>query len=232
MKKICCTLLLWACVSAWCLGQDNFTRGQDLFMQNKPAEAVVYLENAITEDPGRVQAFLYLGIAYEQLHKTDEAIAVYRQVLGRAGDLTATVAFNLGNAYFRKGLVSDAEVMYTRALAADIVYASAYLGRANTRVRRGALHEAIADYEHYLLLNPNSPQRPTIERLTNYIRAEAAEAERRRLVAEEVARLEAARRQALLDEVNASLQGAAGASQGLSTGAEDVENYKGEFELE
>ena len=232
MKRTCCAVLLWACASLWCFGQDSFARGEDLFLQNKPGEAAVYLENSITENPGRVQTFLYLGIAYEQTDKIDEAIAVYRQVLGRAGDLTATVAFNLGNAYFKKGFVSEAEAMYTQAMSADRIYAPPYLGRANCRLKRGAVQEAVADYEEYLLLYPRAPQRPVIERLLNYIRAEAAEAERRRLVAEEVARLEAARRQALLDEVNASLQGAAGASQGLSSGAEDVENYEGEFELE
>jgi hypothetical protein len=35
-----------------------------------------------------------------------------------------------------------------------------------------------------------------------------------------------------LDEVSASLQAAAGASLGLSAGAEDVEEWEGEFELE
>ena len=201
-------------------------------MQNKPGEAVAYLENSITEDSSQIRAYLYLGIAYEQLGKIDEAIAVYRQVLSRAGDLTATIACNLANAYFKKGFVAEAEGMYTRALTADSVYASAYLGRANTRVKRGSLRDAVADYEQYLLMEPRSSQRPSIERLVAIIKAEFAESERRRLVAEEAARVEAERRQALLDEVAASLQSAAGASQGLSIGAESVEGYDGEFELE
>jgi hypothetical protein len=35
-----------------------------------------------------------------------------------------------------------------------------------------------------------------------------------------------------LDEVSASLQSAADSSQGLSSGAENLEGYEGEFELE
>ena len=232
MKKILNALLLLACVSAWCPGQDSFARGEGLFMQNKPGEAAVYLENSIAEDPGQVKAYLYLGIAYEQMGKTDEAIAVYRQVLSRAGDMAAAVACNLGNAYFRKGFATEAEAMYTQALGADRVFAPAYLGRANARIKRGSLRDAVADYEQYLALEPRSPQRASIERLTAFIRAEFAESERRRLVAEEAQRVEAERRQALLDEVAASLQSAAGASQGLSIGAESVEGYDGEFELE
>jgi len=232
MKKNLCAVLILVLASAWCFGQDSFTRGENLFMQNKPQEAVIYLENSITEDPAHVQAFLYLGIAYEQIGRTDEAIAVYRQVLGRAGDLTANIANNLGNAYFKKGSITEAETMYTQALEADRVYAAAWLGRANTRIQKGSLRDAISDYEQYLRLEPRSSQGPSIERLVAYIKAEFAEAERQRLVAEEIARAEAERRQRLLDEVSASLQGAAGASQGLSAGAEDVEEYEGEFELE
>ena len=232
MKKTFFYTLLWICVSVWCFGQDSFARGEDLFMQNKPQEAAAYLEHAIVEDPTRIKAFLYLGIAYEQADRTDEAIAVYRQVLGRAGELTANVANNLGNAYFRNGSVVEAEALYSQAIEANRMYASAYLGRANTRIKRGSLWDAVSDYEQYLQLDPRSPQRSTIERLIAYIRAEYAEAERQRLVAEEVARLEAERRQRLLDEVSASLHGAAGASQGLSSGAEDVEGYEGVFELE
>jgi len=218
--------------AAFGFGQSNFAKGQELFMQNKPSEAVVYLENSTVDEPTRVEAFLYLGIVYEQMGRTDEAIAVYRQIMGRAGALTANVTTNLGNAYFKKGSVAEAEMLYNQALNADVVYALAYLGRANARMKRNALMEAVSDYEQYLLLDPRAPQRRSIERLIFLIKGEFAEAERKRLVAEEVARLEAERKQRLLDEVSASLQGAAGASKGLSTGAEDIEGYEGEFELE
>ncbi|MCL2042549.1 MAG: tetratricopeptide repeat protein [Treponema sp.] len=259
--KIICWIVLILLGSAWSFGQDSFARGEELFMQNNPQEAVIFLESSIAQNPSNVTAYLYLGISYEQLGRVDEAIVVYRQVLDRAGHLTATVASNLGNAYFRSGFAAEAEAMFTRAISADRMYSSAWLGRANARIRKGTLQEAIADYEQYLLLEPRAPQRQSIERMTAFIRAEQAEAERRRLVAEEMARLdaeraraeaerlrlaaeeaarmeaerqrvEAERRQRLLEDVAASLQSAAGASQSLSTGAEDVEGYDGEFELE
>jgi tetratricopeptide (TPR) repeat protein len=216
----------------WCHAQVNLTAGEDLFMHNKPREAAAWFEDTIAQNPGDIKTFLYLGMVYEQLDRIDEAIAVYRQVLDHAGELTANVANNLGNAYFRKGSVSEAEALYTQALNADRAYAPAYLGRANSRIKKGMLNEAVFDYEQYLLIEPRSSQRQSIERLINYIKAEYAEAERKRLVAEELARAEAERRQRLLDEITASLQTAAGASQGLSSGAEDLEGYAGEFELE
>ncbi|MDR1585926.1 MAG: tetratricopeptide repeat protein [Treponema sp.] len=219
--------------------QANFRRGEELFMQNKPKEALVYLENSIAEDPAHVQAFLYLGIVYEQLNRIDEAIAAYRKILPRARNLTPYVAANLGNAYFRKGNIEYAEQFYTQALEADPVYASAYLGRANSRVKAGSLKEAIVDYELYLSLEPRSSRRPEIERLIALIREDFAAEERRKLLAEEAEREEAERqqrllaeKQRLLDEVSASLQSSADNSQGLSTGIESVEGYEGEFELE
>jgi len=232
MKTRLFLLFLIGFAAAFGFGQTNFAKGQELFMQNKPSEALVYLENSIVEEPARVEAFLYLGIVYEQMGRTDEAIVVYRQILSRAGALTANVTTNLGNAYFKKGSIAEAEMQYTQALNADAVYALAYLGRANTRIKRNALMEAVSDYEQYLLLAPRAPQRRSIEQLILLIKSEYAEAERKRLVAEEAARIEAERKQRLLDEVSASLQGAAGASKGLSTGAEDIEGYEGEFELE
>ena len=213
-------------------GQSNFSRGEELFMQNKPSDAQVYLENAVVDDPANVQAFLYLGITYEQLGKLNEAVSVYRQILDRAGDKTALISTNLGNAYFRLGNFSAAESSYSRALAADTGYSPAYLGRANTRIRTGALSDAVTDYQAYLSLEPGSAKRPEIERMVTYIRSEFAAEQRRKLLAEEAAREEAERKQRLLDDVASSLQSAGGDSQGLSTGADTVEGYDNDFELQ
>jgi tetratricopeptide (TPR) repeat protein len=223
---------LWLGGAVFCAGQANFTKGEALFMQNKPREAAVYLENTIADDPAHVMAHLYLGMVYEQLGRIDEAVAVYRKILDRAGDLTANVANNLGNACFKKGNTADAERFYTQALEADPGYASACLGRANTRLKAGSLKAAIGDYEMYLALEPRSAKRSEVERLIALVNSEFAADQRKKLLAEEAARSDAERRQRLLDEVSASLQSAADASQGLSSGAENVESYDGEFELE
>jgi tetratricopeptide (TPR) repeat protein len=212
--------------------QNAFARGEELFMANKPGEALEFLEAAAAEDPAHVQAFLYLGIAYQQLNRPDDAIAAYRKILPRAGAGTARVAYNLGNVYFAKGNAAFARQYYSQAIEADSAYAAAYLNRANTLIKTGDLREAITDYESYLTLEPQSAKRPQIEKLIAFIRDEFAAEERRRILAEEAARQEAERKQRLLDEVSASLQAAAGENEGLSAGTEDVQGYEGEFELE
>ena len=212
--------------------QTSFARGEELFLQNKPSEALRYLETAISEDPAHVQAFIYLGIAYIQTEKIDEAISIYSRIMPRAGSDTAKVAFNLGNAYFMKGNNALALQSYNQAIAANSSYSAAYLNRANTRVKNDDLSGSLEDYEKYLSLEPGSPQREQILRLMAFIREEFAAVERRRLLAEEAARAEAERRRRLLQEVTESLQAAAEASRGLSAGTEDVLDYDSEFEME
>jgi len=217
--------------AVFCFGQTNFLKGEDLFLRNKPGEAVVFLENALIDDPANITACLYLGVAYEQLQKTDEAIAVYRRGLPGAGNFSANIANNLGNVYFQKGDMEMAEQFFSQAIGFNPVYSRAYLGRANTRIKAGNLRTAVADYEQYLGLEPRSAQRAEIEKLMALIRSEFAAEERKRLLALEEERRIAEERKKLLDSVSASLQSAADASQGISSGAESMENYDGEFEL-
>jgi tetratricopeptide (TPR) repeat protein len=212
--------------------QTSYNQGEELFMHNKPQEALRYLETAVSEDPAHVQAYLYLGIAYLQVNRVDDAIETYRRILPRGGTETSRIAFNLGNAYFTKGSYGLAFQYYSQALDADPSYASAYLNRANSRVKLGELADAVTDYDTYLSLAPGSPKRRQIERLVSFIRDEFAAAESRRLMAEEAARAEAERRRRLLEEITESLQAAAGDSTGLSAGAENVYDYDGEFELD
>jgi len=168
--------------------QTSFAKGEELFMQNKPQEALAFLESTVSEDPAHVQAFLYLGIVYLQLNRVDDAIAVYRRILPRGGAETARIAYNLGNAYFAKGDFASAKQYYTQAIEENPNYGSAFLNRANAQVRNGDLNDAITDYEIYLSIEPGTPQRGQIERLIAFIREEFVETERRRIQAEEAAK--------------------------------------------
>ncbi|GBU27490.1 hypothetical protein R84B8_01022 [Treponema sp. R8-4-B8] len=230
-KKI---ILIWVILffAGLCYGQSNFAKGEELLMRNQPAQAESFLIRAISDDPGNPVAYIYLGIVYEQIGRAEDAISIYRRILPSAGNFSANVANNLGNVYFQKGSIDTAEQYYTQAIGFDSNYPNAYLGRANTRVKTGNLKNAISDYEQYLRLDPRSKQRAKIEQLVNLIRTEAAEAEMKRLMAEEEARRIAEERQRLLDSVSASLQSVVDSSKGISSGTESVENYDGEFVLE
>ena len=177
--------------------QTSFIRGEELFLQNRPQEALRYLEAAVAEDPAHVQAFLYLGIVYLQMNRLDDAIATYTRILPRGGTETARIAFNLGNAHFVRGDADLARQYFTRAIEANPLFASAYLNRANTFIRTGDLAEAITDYQTYLSLQPNSAQREQVMQLIAFIQEEFVAEEQRRILAEEAARVEAERQAAL-----------------------------------
>ena len=231
------------CAAFPAFSQTSFSRGEALFLDNKPQEALQFLEAAVADDPAHVQAFIYLGIAYLQLNRVDDSIAVFEKILPRGGSETARIAFNLGNAYFKKGNYQAAMDNYSKALAADPSFSTAMLNRANSKIQTGALKDAVADYQSYLVLDPQSSQRSQIEKLVAFINDQFAAEEQRaaqqklaeeqaQAAAAEAARQEQERRQRLLDEVSASLQAAAEDSKGLSAGNEGVQGYDGEFELE
>ena len=213
-------------------GSADFTQGEALFIQNKPTEALPLLEKAFVANQDFLEGALYLAMCYEQLEKFDEAITIYRKILPESGEKTALVACNLGNLYFKKGSNSFAEQYYTQAIRTNPAYSSAWLNRANVRVKTGSLRDAIPDYEHFLRLVPASPKRPQIEKLVSLIQEEFAAEEIRKLMAEESARAETERRQRLIDEVSASLQAQADEAEGIAAGAEDLSGYELEFELE
>lgn len=201
-------------------------------MQNKPQEALSFLETAAAEDPAHVQAYVYLGIVYQQLNRLDSAIETYNKILPRAGNENARVAYNLGNVYFAKGDLVMARRFYTQAIEANPSFSSPYLNRANSLVKSGELKDALDDYEAFLGLDPNSSKRAEVTKLIAFIRNEFAAAEQRRIMEEEAVRAEQERRRRLLEEVSGSLQAAAEDSRALSAGTEDVQDYSGEFELE
>jgi tetratricopeptide (TPR) repeat protein len=265
---------------------NAFKRGEDFFMQNKPAMAAPLLEAAAREDPSNIKAYIYLGIAYHQLKLYDKSLAVYQTALPMAGENAASIAYNMGNVYFEKGDFKSAGDYYGRALENDPMMASAYLNRANSGIKSGDKSGAVQDYQAYIALAPDSPQRAKIEALIALVNEEQEAEERARLAAEEKARQErliaeerarqekliaeekarqeaerlrqeaerirleeerkrqeailaeerarqeAERRQRLMDEVAASLQETAVDSKGVSAGAENVQGYEGEFELE
>jgi tetratricopeptide (TPR) repeat protein len=232
MRRLGLIFITLAFLAVPAFAQNSFARGEELFMQNRPKDALPVLEAASLEDPANLKTFMYLAVVYLQLGRADDALAVYLKILPRGGNETPRIAYNIGNAYFGKGNTGMAVKYYTDAITADPSYASAYLNRANVRLREGALNEAVADYQYYLTLEPRSAKRPQVEAVIAFIVEEAASAERARILAEAQARAEAERRQRLLDEVSASLQASAEDSQGLSAGSEGVLNYEGEFELE
>lgn len=221
-------------------------RGEELFMRNRPQEAVSLLQQAMKVEPENEHVYLYLGIAYEQLGQRDRAVEVLRKGVEVAGENRDKMFFNLATNLRRIEQYDAAEESYSSAITENSLYAPAYLARANLRVELEKYEPAVEDYKIYLNLRPQTEHRERIEKMISLLRDKveeqkriAAEEEARRKREEELKqreeerrrREEEERRRALLDSVLNSLEGASEETQNLSGGSEDIEELEEDVDI-
>jgi tetratricopeptide (TPR) repeat protein len=178
-----------------------FEKGSALFVQNKPAEARPLLEEALAEDPANETAYLYLGIVYQQLGDPERAITILKRGLAVATLHKDLFLYNIGNNFFSRGEFTFAEESYTAAVAANRTMPEGYLNRANSRMKLEKWEDALADYQLFLQLAPQDPQRPQVEQIVALLQAHLAKQAA-------LAQAEADRQKALLADVLNSLTNA------------------------
>ncbi len=144
---------------------EALVEGKKLLGENKAADAIPLLYDAVSTESPDSHVKLYLGVAYCQIGKYTDA----EQWLLN-GKETSTVdkhlyLYNLGNVYFLQKRFEEAETAYTEALAVYNNYSPAVLNRANTYMHRKNHAAALEDYKLYLNLAPASPQKQDIQRL-------------------------------------------------------------------
>ena len=113
-------------------------------------QAVRCFYKAIERDVNNLDALKGLAIALVAAERDDEAIPIYRKIIGMSPD-DRTAAFNLGNAYMRLRQFGQAEEVYLAVLARhdDFVQArynlaTACLGQGKLTRARDVLREVIA----------------------------------------------------------------------------------------
>lgn len=251
MKVRIILLLLLGCFAGLgSLAADNFTKGRDAFMYNRPQEAVTLLEKAIGESPANADAWIYLAIAYEQLGKYDKAESTLQTAWERGVGEAHLILYNMGNVLSRIASTERAINAYTQSLEARPEYAPSALNRGNQYIRSGKLQEAKADYLRFLELVPEHPKAADVRKMIAAIDGEftareeqrlaeerrKAEEERRRLAKEEAdriaaeqARIEEERRKALLEKIFSGLDDAKGDAFGVDGGTEGIDDKEDDF---
>lgn len=226
------TLVLCAALPLYGWSTDFAERGTRLFMENRPQEAIPVLEMAVRESGVDERIHLYLGVAYQQLERWDDAIAAFRRGLATSVQFRHLFHFNIGNSFFSQGRNAFALESFDQTIASRSDYAPAYLNRGNARMKAGNHEGAVSDYSLYLSLDPGSRQAGEIRRLIDLLGQKAVAEERRK--AEEAARrlAEEQARQALLDAVARSLRETAEATTNLSAGSGGVQTYDDDFALD
>jgi tetratricopeptide (TPR) repeat protein len=162
--------------------RDVAARGQQAAILGDSAAAAAQLREAAALDPSDPDLAYQLARVSESAGAKDRAVAEYCRFLSlapnaadasEARDRIAALAppttdprVDSANAVFRRGLnaydrgqLTDAEASFSRAVAAQATWADAYFDRALTRLARGADADAAGDFELYLRVRPDAPDR-------------------------------------------------------------------------
>ncbi|MBN2658319.1 MAG: tetratricopeptide repeat protein [Spirochaetales bacterium] len=178
----------------------TFEQGKEFFLNDQPAEAAVYFEKALSEEPGNENVYMYLGLSYIQNGLAEKAVTIFVKGAELKGTQEGRFYLNAGNAYFSVGRIDDALFMYNHVIEESFPEkGQAMLNRANISMKREDFAGAVDLYREYLESDPASGQKDKILQLIalieNRMAQEAAEAERLAAEAERL-RLEEEKRQA------------------------------------
>ena len=205
---------------------------EELFMNNKPADAIPLFVLALQQEPNNEKIYLMLGISYAQTKNYSKAVETFQEGGKKALRDRDIFYYNAGNIYYIMGQYVPADEMYTRAVRENGNNGDIYLNRANTRLNMQMYSEALADYRIYLAIDPQTYQRESILKLIALLDNRLTQ-ERQLKEEEELRRLvEERRREALLNEVLGSLQNVLDETRSVSAGAERVSDFREELDLE
>jgi tetratricopeptide (TPR) repeat protein len=111
------------------------------------AAAIRRLQDVVAQAPAFARAYDNLGLCYEALHQSDEAIPHYREAvrLNRLDKQTASgwPALNLGILLRTRGELEEAEKLFREALSYDRHFAPGYYQLGALLEQRGRIDEAV-----------------------------------------------------------------------------------------
>ena len=217
---------------------ESFDRGLEAFRWQKTAEAVSWFTRASQADPGRDEYFLYLGTSQQLMGQNERAEDAFSRGIGLNGPNREQLLLNRGNLRVMTGNFDGAGDDFSTLVQVNGRLASdAMLNRANLNLNIGALPAALEDYGSYLVMDPGSPQKETIETLMGLLSTQiAADAEAARIAAEQARMAEEARqaeeeriareeaeRAARMEELLNSLSDSGKDTRSIGAGTEDIQ---------
>jgi tetratricopeptide (TPR) repeat protein len=130
---------------------EDLEKGKMLLQADKPEESVAYFQAFVKANPESAQAYFYLGTAFSETDKFDDAINALEKAISLAnkrGYDSAQFHVNLGNCYLQRDRVDDAITQFHTAeqimpneSRAHLNMARAYLEKANPVYAELAINE-------------------------------------------------------------------------------------------
>ena len=128
--------------------------GEALLLAERPAEAIVALDQALRIDPRNVHALNNLGLALAAQGRLGEALARHQEALRIRPD-SVEARIDLGVALAAQGKLSEAVEQYTDALRLDPGSPKAHYNLGNVRSKQGREDEAFEEYVIALHADPD-----------------------------------------------------------------------------
>ena len=98
----------------------NFRKGMDiLYTKNDPEASLPVLQKVVTTSPDFYEGYFHLGIAYDQLHKPEEAEAAFRKAISLSGEKYPQAFIALGSLLNSLQRSPEAEALVRRGLELD-----------------------------------------------------------------------------------------------------------------
>jgi len=203
---------------------------EELFLENRPEEAIELFEQALAEEPDDPVLYRQLAATYEQVGRYDDAKRTLREGMAQT-DEQAQFLLNLGNIAYRRENVDEAFSLYTQSIVSDPEFALPYRNRANILVARGEYQDAVNDYEQYLSLRSDSPNREDVEAMIAELNNRLEEERRRIEEAERREREARELREALRQSVRERLEENRGETERSGGGDEDFESVEDDLDI-
>lgn len=226
-----------------------FEKSEELFLQNKPLEAIPSLLAALNVSPNNENIYLMLGISYSQINELEKAVEYFKNGGAKALKDKDIFYYNAGNIYYLMEQYTQAENMYSLAVGYNSSKGGIFLNRANTRLNIGKKMEAVADYKAFLQIEPDNYQKDSIlsiialleqkvgdeevfQQQQEEVKKQQQQEEMFQKQQEEVRELaEQQRKKEMLQDVLNSLDNIGSETRKVSAGTEEISDYVEELEL-
>jgi tetratricopeptide (TPR) repeat protein len=127
--------------------------GYALSLQNKKAEAIAALKQALTINPNLDGAYLKIGHIYFETGRVDEAILQYKKAIALKNNDPRYHSI-LGNAYIRKGKTEEAIKEFKEATRIQPTNEWAHNNLGMLFMTQGEIDEATKHFEETIKINP------------------------------------------------------------------------------
>jgi len=136
--------------------EEALTRGWQAHQAGDLRQAEQIYQQAVAVQPQSSSAWCYLGMAYHDQERFDEAVAAYRRALSLKPDFPVALN-NLGNTFRLQRQLEQALGCFDKALALKPDYLIAYKNKATTLCWEGRVEAALATYLEAVRHAPNDP---------------------------------------------------------------------------